>query len=61
MNEPMEKTSPSNLNLSLQEIKIKTADEIKKNGFSQAAALLLALAELVKEQTQNENASHTTR
>lgn len=61
MSEPTTKTSPSNLHVSLQEIKLKTAEVIRQHGFSQAAALLLALAELVKEQTQNENTSNPAR
>lgn len=50
MSDPSVKQTPSNLQLSLQEIKLRAAEEIKKNGFSQEAALLLALTELIKEQ-----------
>lgn len=61
MSEPIVKTLQSNLGDSLQEIRQRATEEIQKNGFSSAAAILLAISELIKEQTQDENISHSTR
>ena len=61
MNEQTGKTLHSSMNQGLQEVKLQAAKEIAAKGFTQEAALLLALVELIKEQTQNESTGTTTR